>query len=312
MLQKLSEDPRVTVRRAGPPDPAGRCVVYWMQRAQRATDNPALNVAVNVGNELGKPVVVFFAPVPFYPHANARHYRFLADGISDIAEALGRRHIGFVLRTYPRHSLLTFCREVQSSIVIGDENPLREPERWRVRVAKELAVPFWTVDADVIVPTKLLQREQYAARTIRPRIQNLLPKFLVLPNPEARVPWTLPPGVDSLSLYEDFTRGWTLDRSVQPVRQWRGGSKAALQRLSTFVRQGLANYPYARNHPECDGTSQLSPYLHFGHLGPHTVATKRGCAFAGQTGIPGTANRSARALSKLCAIQSRLRLDGMP
>jgi hypothetical protein len=37
-------------------------VVYWMQRAQRGLDNPALDVAVQAANALGKPVVVFFAP----------------------------------------------------------------------------------------------------------------------------------------------------------------------------------------------------------------------------------------------------------
>jgi hypothetical protein len=31
-----------------------------MQRAQRGIDNPALNVAVDAANALGKPVVVFF------------------------------------------------------------------------------------------------------------------------------------------------------------------------------------------------------------------------------------------------------------
>ena len=45
-LERLTEDARVRVRRPGPPDPEGRCVVYWMQRAQRGRDNPALNVAV--------------------------------------------------------------------------------------------------------------------------------------------------------------------------------------------------------------------------------------------------------------------------
>ena len=59
-----------------------------MQRAQRAIDNPALDVAIHVANELKKPVVVFLAPVPFYPRANLRHYRFLAEGIPDIAEGL--------------------------------------------------------------------------------------------------------------------------------------------------------------------------------------------------------------------------------
>ena len=115
ILQKLSEDPRVTVRKAGPPDPDGACVVYWMQRSQRAMDNPALDVAVQVANQLGKPVVVFFAPVPFYPRANLRHYAFLAEGIPDIAEDLARRRVGFVLRTHPDHSLLKFCKEVRAA-----------------------------------------------------------------------------------------------------------------------------------------------------------------------------------------------------
>jgi deoxyribodipyrimidine photo-lyase len=36
--------------------------------------------------------------------------------------------------------------------------------------------------------------------------------------------------------------------------------------------QGLEGYAAQRNRPELDATSRLSPYLHFGHLGPHTVA----------------------------------------
>lgn len=273
MIQKFSENPRVTVRKGGPPGPDGDCVVYWMQRSQRAIDNPALNLAVNVGNELGKPVVVFFAPVPFYPRANLRHFSFLADGIPDIAEALARRRIGFVLRAYPLHSLLKFCEEVRASMVIGDENPLRDPEKWRSRVAEQIRVPFWTVDADVIVPSRLLGREHYAARTIRPRLHELLPKFLVRQdNPQARLPWVSPPGLRSLPWDQDFTREWTLDRSVQRVGHWRGGSKRALKKLHAFVRQKLAAYPAEHNRPERDGTSRLSPYLHFGHIGPHTVA----------------------------------------
>src|SRR5690242_15305721 len=105
-LDKISIDPRVTIRRNGPFDPQGTCIVYWMQRSQRGIDNPALDTAVEAANTLGKPVVVFFAPVPFYPHANLRHYRFLNEGIPDIAAALAKRNIGFVLRRYPEHSLV--------------------------------------------------------------------------------------------------------------------------------------------------------------------------------------------------------------
>ena len=273
-VEKSANDPRVTVRRGGSPDPEGKCVVYWMQRAQRAFDNPALDAAVKIANELSKPVVVFFAPVPFYPRANLRHYRFLAEGIPDIAAGLAKRGVGFILRTYPEHSLSRFCEEVHPALVIGDENPLREAEQWRMRVAQRLHMPFWTVDADVVVPSRLLGREHYAARTIRPRLQELLPQFLAkTKNVKARIPWIKPRRLPSLGLREDFTAEWNrLDRSVAPVEQWRGGTTAALRTLRHFVAHGLSAYPKDRNHPEIGGTSRLSPYLHFGHISPLTVA----------------------------------------
>ena len=254
------------------PDPDGRCVVYWMQRSQRALDNFALDAAIELGNELGKPVFVFLAPVPFCPLANLRAYRAMASGIPDIAEGLRKRNVGFVLRTYPDHSLIKFCEQFRPAIVIGDENPLREPEHWRVCAARQLKGPFWTVDADVVVPSRLLGREHYAARTIRPQLQELLPHFL---HPakvvKAHVPWTKLPATQSLSAREDFTADWSLDRSVSPVA-WRGGTKQALRLLTEFVSRRLHDYPEHRNHPELPGTSYLSPYLHFGHIGPLTIA----------------------------------------
>ncbi len=271
-LDKLNSDPRVTVRKDGAPDSEGHCIVYWMQRAQRGIDNPALDLAVNVANELRKPVVVFLASGPFYPHANQRHYSFLAGGIPDIAQDLALRGVGFVLRAYADHCLLRFCTEVRAAMVIGDENPLRDPEKWRSHVAQQIHVPFWTVDADVIVPSRLLKREHYAARTIRPRLNELLAEFLVpVNNPIAQVPWAAPPP-HSLSRGQDFMGGWTLDRSVPPMKHWTGGSKQALRTLHEFVGKKIADYPVQRNHPPLEGTSKLSPYLHFGHIGPHTVA----------------------------------------
>ncbi len=272
-LTRLRSDPRVTVRRSGDPNCAGSCVVYWMQRSQRAFDNPALNVAVEAANILDKPAVIFFAPVPYYPHANLRHYRFLNHGIPDIAHDAGKRNIGFILRRFPDHSLLKFCEEVNPALVVGDENPLREPRSWREKAAERLRVPLWTVDADVIVPAKLLEKEQYASHIIRPRIQARLPEFLKLvKNPKARVAWVMPRRLVSLADDAEIDRDWALDRSVQPVAGFHGGSSEARRRLKVFVKQKLKGYSTQRNKPEIDGTSSLSPYLHFGHIGPHTVA----------------------------------------
>ena len=242
-LDRLSDDPRITVRRRGQPDASGKCVVYWMQRSQRAVDNTALDLAVRVGNELGKPVVVFFAPVPFYPGANQRSLRFLAEGVPDIAEGLVRRGVGFCFRSYPEHSLLKFCEQVRPAMVVGDENPLRDPEEWRQRVSDRLRIPFWTVDADVIVPSRLLNKEHYGARTIRPRLLEFLPKFLKAPeNTELHVACAAPTNLGSQSWEDDFARGWTLDRTVSAVNAWRGGTTEAMRRLSEFVQSKLAVY----------------------------------------------------------------------
>jgi deoxyribodipyrimidine photo-lyase len=211
--------------------------------------------------------------VPFYPNASLRRYTFLAQGIPNLAQRLERRGIGFVLRRSPAHQLVSFCDEVRPSLVVGDEDPLREPERWRLIAADRLRVPLWTVDADVIVPSNLLEKEQYAARTIRPRIRAYLDEFLVpLVNLRARTPWKQPKGLASLPPDCDLLAGLPIARSIQPVSAILGGTDEALRLLSRFVQYRLKGYAVRRNRPELNGTSQLSPYLHFGHIGPHTVA----------------------------------------
>jgi deoxyribodipyrimidine photo-lyase len=272
-LVGLVQDARVQVRRRGDPNPAGRCVVYWMQRSQRAVDNPALNVAIEAANALRKPVIVLIALVPFYPNSSLRSCAFFAQGLPDIRDGLEKRNIGLVVCRWPDHELQQFCEQVNPCLVIGDENPMREPEALRKVAAEHLRVPFWTVDSDVIVPSALLKKEQFAARTIRPRIHALLGEFLVpLENPKAKIPWIQNAGLGSFQLGAGAVSCFPTDFSVQPVAAIPGGTGAALGALRRFVKKRLASYERQRNQPDIDGTSQLSPYLRFGHIGPHTVA----------------------------------------
>ena len=272
-LRELAQDARVTVRRGGAPGD-GKCVVYWMQRAQRGRDNHALDKAIAVGNALELPVVVYFAGISNFPHANLRHYAFLHQGLPDVEEDCAERGVGFVMRRAPHEDHLRFFADVDAVMVIGDENPMREPERWRVKLAEDLRVPFWTVDADVIVPSRLLEKAQFSAAVARPRLYRALPEFLVrYINPHAETTWKHPHGLHADDVREDMTRGWKeFDRSVKPVEAWKGGYHAAMKRLRKFCDEMLTNYGHDRNRPETDGTSRLSPYLHFGHIGPQTIA----------------------------------------
>ena len=271
-MASLPPDPRVLVRRAGPADPGGRCVLYWMQRAQRERDNPALNLAIEAANALSLPVVVFFGLRPDYPRANLRHYAFMLEGLRETARDIEARGCAFVLRAWPEHDPLAFAAQVRPALVVGDENPLREPEAWRRRLAEGLSVPYVTVDADTVVPTSLLAKEEWAAYTIRPKIRRQLARYLApVPNPEPRVRWQAPPPA-SAPLDASVLDGLPLDRSVGPVAGYRGGATEAARRLERFIHERLARYPEERNRPEAAGTSELSAHLHFGQVSVHAVA----------------------------------------
>ena len=272
-LRDLADDARVTIRRAGLPSKDGKCVVYWMQRAQRGRDNHALDKAIDIANALGLPCVAYFAAISNFPHANLRHYAFLNQGLPEIEDDCAARNVGFVMRRAPHEDHLRFFADVDPAIVIGDENPMRAPEQWREHITKSLRVPFWTIDTDVIIPSKLLEKAQFSAGVARPRLYRALPEFLhPYENPHAAKPWRMPRTLHRDSVREDITHGWKdFDRTVLPVEAWQGGHAAALKRLRKFVAM-LADYDRDRNHPELDGTSALSPYLHFGHISPLTIA----------------------------------------
>jgi deoxyribodipyrimidine photo-lyase len=198
--------------------------------------------------------------------------------LRDVEEALRERGVGFVLRHAPKDSVERFLADVKAALLVGDENPLRAQERARRELARRVAIPFWTVDADVVVPSRLMERAQYAARTIRPRLYRLLPAFLVLfENPRAEREWKRPRGL-AADRVDEMTRGWKqLDRSqrdkgVEPVEAWVGGTQSGMKRLKLFTGRMLKSYQRDRNRPEMDGSSRLSPYLRFGHVGPVTIA----------------------------------------
>ena len=274
-LESLSQNPRVTVRRSGcSRQRTASASSTGCSAPSAALDNPALDIAIQAANELDLPVLVYFSAISNFPSANLRHYYFLNQGLRDIEADLAERGISFIVRRPPGNSLEALLAEVGAAMVIGDENPCREPERWRRVLANRLKIPFWTVDADVLVPSNLFEKHFFAlhfqAETLRPL------SGLSCCNAGRRnrpgngsAPQTSPASTFST----DVTQGWKdLDRSVKPVDYWTGGTHAALKRLKHFIDHGLANYPERRNQPEIDGTSQLSPYLHFGHISPLTIA----------------------------------------
>lgn len=269
-----SDDPRVRVSREGEPNAEGRCVLLWVQRAQRGVDNPALNLAIETGNALGKPVLAVFGLTADYPGAQRRHYRFLTEGLVDLRRDLEARGVPLAVRLgNPAEVALAMARECRAAAVIGDENPVRVGMAWRETVRRRLEVPFRLVDADVVVPSSLFPKEEYAARTLRPKIGRVLGDYLKpIPNPKARVAWKAGEAPTGEEVDPDGLMAKLRVGGVGEVRDYRGGAREAERRLSRFVEERLERYGTDRNEPIPYMTTELSAHLHFGHVSPTRMA----------------------------------------
>jgi deoxyribodipyrimidine photo-lyase len=244
-----------------------------MQRSQRGVDNPALNMAIAVGNAIDKPVIAVFGLTADYPGAQRRHYRFLVEGLVDAEEDLRKRGVPLVVRLgKPDEVVPAFAEEVDAAFVVGDENPVIVGRLWRESVGRRLKVPFHLVDADVVVPTSLFPREEYAARTIRPKIHRVWEEYLKpLPVVHARIAWPgeAPQGakIAPESLMASLKVG-----GVSEVGGYVGGTRESMRRLSRFIDERLGRYAKGRNEPTPYSTTELSAHLHFGHVSPLTIA----------------------------------------
>jgi deoxyribodipyrimidine photo-lyase len=282
----LSTHPCIRVARSGPPRPGGRAIVYWMQRSQRGNDNPALNLAIDSANELGLPVVAVFALTAHYPSAQRRHYRFLIDGLVDAAADLKHRGVTFVMRIGdPVAVVAALAAELHPALVVGDENPVRIGQLWRSRLAQCLTVPLYFVDGDVVVPTSHFPNEEFAARTLRPKIHRVLHDYLQpIPNPKATNPFPGPVPLGETIEPDALIKKLAIGGAGE-VADYRGGTREAERRLDQFVEERLERYAELRNHPTEPATSELSAHLHFGQISPVTIALAAMKSDAGRENI---------------------------
>jgi len=266
----MIENSRLRVYRGGAPLP-GRYVLYWMQQAQRTRCNHALEWAIEAAAACRLPLRVAFALTDGFPEANARHYAFMLEGLRDVAKGLRERGIAFSVHRGDPPDVISALAN-QAALLVGDVGYLRIQRQWREAVAARVRCPFTAVETDVVVPVSLVSdKEEYAARTIRPKINRLRERFLV---PLAQAPSDTLPRVDveqaeaGIPALDDLR----LDRTVAPSPTFRGGQDRAAAALARFIRDKLPTYHTARNDPANGICSDMSPYLHFGQISPLDIA----------------------------------------
>ncbi len=252
----------------------GRYVLYWMQSSQRARCNHALQHAIARANDLRLPVLAALGLTEDYPQANLRHYRFMLEGLARTARELREKKVAFVVeKGSPDKIALKYASD--AALIVVDRGYLHHQRKWRRSVARKSSVRLEQVEADAIVPAEAVSRKQeYAARTIRPKHHKLWKKYLVPleeDGPRKAHDVIRPPGLD-LADIDAILAGLKIDKSVAPSQRFVGGTDRAVKLLKDFIKKKLAGYAANRNDPSLECQSHMSPYLHFGQISPLAVA----------------------------------------
>ncbi len=256
------------------PDPGGPTLI-WLRRDLRLTDQPALNAA----RERGGPVIPVFihAPeeeAPWQPGAASRWW--LHHSLQALDDDLRARGSRLTLRAGPSlDTLRTLVRETGATAVYWNRlyDPAfvqRDPDiqaglRTDGIEARgfnaHLLVEPWEIETGQGHPYKVFS--PFWKTCLKHGIdQDPLPAPAVLPAPRTW-PESLRP--EQLGLLP------AIDWAAGLRASWTAGETAARERLDEFLDSGVRAYADGRDRPDQDGTSRLSPHLHFGEISPRQI-----------------------------------------
>ncbi len=252
----------------------GSFVLYWMRRDMRITDNHALYFAQDIARKQNAHLVVVFTLAQNFLNATLRHYDFLFAGLKKLEQELLARKIPLcVLFGNPVSTLRNFIERHALCALVCDFSPLRPHRIWTDELCAKITVPVFEIDAHNIVPVWIASnKREFAARTIRPKINALLQHFL----------YDMPPDVSfygNRTLPFEFENNWIFfgnnincDRKISAITSIISGEDEAKITLTNFLEQKLEQYAKYHNDPNAECTSKLSPYLHFGQISAQRIA----------------------------------------
>ena len=217
---------------------------------RRVDSNHALTYAVLRANELGLPVLYYEGLTSTYKEASDRMHTFVLENVPETSRRLKAAGIGYCFYLRRRRSDandVLYHLASKSALVVTDDYPTFIAARHNASVPAKIGVAFEAVDSSCIVPMNLLEKREYAAYTIRPKIHRMLPEHLK-PCPAVKVKraWkATAPGyhveVTDANL-SALVASCEIDHSVRPSISYRGGRLEAEKLLRHFLEKNLRRY----------------------------------------------------------------------
>jgi deoxyribodipyrimidine photo-lyase len=249
--------------------------IVWLRQDLRLADNPALDAAARNGG----PVVPVFIWSPEEEGAwgpGAASKVFLHHALASLAAGLRKLGSRLILRCGPAGPVLgDLRRDTRAAAVYW--NRVYEPVVSRRDKQLKDSLRDSGLDARSFQANLLLEPWQVQNQSGRP-FQVFTPFYKRCMQLYQHVPPLTAP--DALPAPEGWPQSQALEElgllpalpwDVGITEQWEASETAAQRRLAKFATAAAAQYAVRRDRTDQDGTSRLSPYLHWGMLSPRQV-----------------------------------------
>jgi deoxyribodipyrimidine photo-lyase len=249
--------------------------IVWLRRDLRVRDHPALRAASEGGERL-VPLFCFDDSLLHGRHASGPRTQFLLECLADLDRSLRERGTRLVLRRgRPERELSALAAEIGADSVHASDDVGPFARRRDERVGRALGavgvrlVLHPGVNAvDDVAELRTEAGTPYSVFSPFHRRWLVAPRRPVLKAPAElpRLPSKLAPGrIPSLA---------TLGLEQEVSRPAPGGEAEARRALKRFLASGIRDYADEHDALGREGTSRLSPYLHFGCLSPRQLEAR--------------------------------------
>ena len=248
---------------------------------KRITYNHALNFAIEQANERRLPLLVYEGLKFYYPWASDRFHTYILEGVEEkrrAFEKLGIKYVFYLQKNdkSPKQTVAKLAKN--AALIVTDDFPCFIIPDHNKAIVKRAEISVYAADSNGVIPMSRFEKEEFAARTIRPKIKKLLPDYFVKFKEEkikvkaGNLKVDCPDTEVNAKNIADLVKQCAIDHSVKPSEIYHGGTENGRKRLKNFVEKILPDYETSRNKSDVDGSSRLSSYLHFGFLSPLEIA----------------------------------------
>src|SRR6187549_1574321 len=195
-LQEVEVNIRIRPLNDLPVRHPAKYVLYWTQMNRRADSNQALAYTAAQANALRLPLLVYEGLTCSYPDANDRLHTFILEGVTEQQkrlEALGAGYCFYLRKRRQDDDTVLYLLAAEAALVVTDDYPTFIAARHNARVPARIGVAYHAVDARCVVPMSYFTKREWAAYTIRPKVQRVLRQYLRPVAPiELEHRWRLP------------------------------------------------------------------------------------------------------------------------